>query len=413
MVGWEIPPPSASKTDEELRHEREAKVSELTDRGLLYSEHLRRAMLRVRREDFVPPAWRDYAYQEVPLPLPGRHSSISCPHSYPLFYEPLRLDEGQRFLEIGLGSGYGAALAREVVGSGGLVVSVEIDPRTLRHGSATLDRLGYSDIVRVLGDGGLGYASLAPYDRICVTAACDKIPPSLLEQLEVGGRLIAPVRDDSRQVLTLVEKAPDGLRESEICEVLYVDLQGVFGVEPTPAVPELPSLIITCRSLTGHRWAIPALRRALPTASVQRTAFRGVLAVYSDEDPEAIAKHVSRTCGETLGRVTAVFEQVPSIRAPLIEAAKQVALEQIQRGDSVATRVHKRGNHGYLEATPEIERIVGTALWEALHERDGEPPTVDLDSPDVTINVEVFGPWSSVGIVRRSWRDAPTPDGKS
>ncbi|MDH3731280.1 MAG: protein-L-isoaspartate O-methyltransferase [Acidimicrobiia bacterium] len=233
MVGWELPPPSARKTDEELRDEREAKVSELAGRGLLHSEPLRSAMLQVPREDFVPPAWRDYAYQEVPLPLPGRHSSISCPHSYPLFYEPLGLDEGQRFLEIGLGSGYGAALAREVVGPGGLVVSVEIDPRTLDHASATLDRLGYSDIVRVLGDGGLGYAKLAPYDRICVTAACDTIPPSLLEQLEVGGRLIAPVRDDSRQVLTLVEKAPDGPRESAICEVLYVDLQGVFGVEPT------------------------------------------------------------------------------------------------------------------------------------------------------------------------------------
>jgi protein-L-isoaspartate(D-aspartate) O-methyltransferase len=409
MVGWEIPPPSASKTDEELRREREAKVADLEDQGLLRSERLRRAILQVRREDFVPPAWRDHAYQEVPLPLTGRRSSISCPHSYPLFYESLGLDEGHRFLEIGLGSGYGAALAREVVGPDGLVVSMEIDPRTLGQASATLDRLGYADVVRVLGDGGLGYPPLAPYDRICMTAACDEIPPPLLEQLETGGRLIAPVRHDSRQVLTLIEKAPDGRRESAICDVLYVDLQGFFGVEPVE-VPEVPSIVVTCRSLAGGRRARPALRRALPDASVRRTPFRGVLAVYSSEDPEAIAERASRTCGDVVARVTAVFEQVPSISGPLVEAATRVALEHVRGGSSIATRVHKRGSHGYLAATPELERIVGTAVWEALHRRDGEPPPVDLDDPEVTINVEVFGPWSSVGIVRRSWRDAPAPD---
>lgn len=408
MVGWEIPPPSADKTDEELGREREAKVAELEDRGLLHSERLRRAMLHVRREDFVPSAWRDHAYQEVPLPLPGRRSSISCPHSYPLFYEPLGLDEGHRFLEIGLGSGYGAALAREVVGPGGLVVSVEIDPRTLGHAGATLDRLGYVDIVRVLGDGGLGYPPLAPYDRICMTAACDAIPSPLLDQLEMGGRLIAPVRNDSRQVLTLVEKTPDGPRESAICEVLYVDLQGLFGVEPVQ-VPDVPSLVVTCRSLAGGRRARPALRRALPDASVRRTAFRGVLAVYSGEDPEAIAERVSWSCGDAVARVTAVFEQVPSITTRLVEAATRVALEHVRSGESIATRVHKRGSHGYLQATPELERIVGTAVWEELHQRDGRPPPVDLDDPEVTINVEAFGPWSSVGIVRRSWRDRSEP----
>jgi len=76
---------------------------------------------------------------EVPLPLPGEHATISCPHSYPLFYEPLGLDEGHRFLEIGSGSGYGAAVAREVVGPGGLVVSIEIDPLTLEFARRNLE----------------------------------------------------------------------------------------------------------------------------------------------------------------------------------------------------------------------------------------------------------------------------------
>ena len=88
-MGWELPPPSSVKSDADLDREREAKVAELTRCGLLRSGRLREAMRRVRREDFVPPAWRDYAYAEVPLPLPGRLpgrlATISCPHSYRCF----------------------------------------------------------------------------------------------------------------------------------------------------------------------------------------------------------------------------------------------------------------------------------------------------------------------------------------
>jgi len=236
-MGWELPPPSSVKSGADLDREREAKVAELTRRGLLRSGRLREAMRRVRREDFVPSAWRDYAYAEVPLPLPGRLASISCPHSYPLFYEALGLDRGDRFLEIGLGSGYGAALAREVVGPAGLVVSVEIDPATLAFAAANLDRAGYTDVVRVLGDGALGHPALAPYDRICITAACQEPPAPLLGQLRAGGRLIVPIQRRARQVLTAIEKQPDGLHRTSLCEVLYVSLQGPFGTGSPQSAP--------------------------------------------------------------------------------------------------------------------------------------------------------------------------------
>lgn len=131
MVGWVIPPPKKPvKTPAEFRQERWAKVKELEARGFLRSPRLKAAMLKVPREEFIPPPYRDYAYLEVPLPLPGE-ATISCPHSYPLFYEALELGPGHRFLEVGTGSGYGAALACEVVGPAGLVVTVEIDPETL------------------------------------------------------------------------------------------------------------------------------------------------------------------------------------------------------------------------------------------------------------------------------------------
>jgi protein-L-isoaspartate(D-aspartate) O-methyltransferase len=235
MSGWFIPPPSRPvKRHEELRLERETKVAELGQGGMLRSERLRRAMLSVRREDFIPAAYRDHAYEEVPLPLPGRRATISCPHSYPLFYEPLGLDAGHRFLEVGVGSGYGSALAQEVVGREGLVVAIEIDPATLAFAGENLGRAGYTDVVLIHGDGGLGHSEHAPYDRICVTAACADVPAPLIKQLATPGRLIAPVFEGTRQRLTLLEKTAAGVRRTNLANVLYVSLQGRFGVGGEP-----------------------------------------------------------------------------------------------------------------------------------------------------------------------------------
>jgi protein-L-isoaspartate(D-aspartate) O-methyltransferase len=230
MQGWIIPPPrEPTKTARTFAMERRAKVRWLVAQGLLKSARIKRALFKVRREDFIPRAYRDYAYQEVPLPLPGEQATISCPHSYPLFYEPLGLDEGHRFLEIGTGSGYGSAVAREVVGPAGLVVSMEIDPVTHAFARANLEKAGYRDVVLVLGDGGMGYAEKSPYDRIALTAACDEIPPPLIAQLETGGRLIAPKLEGGRQNLVLIEKEAHGVSRRTICEVLYVPLRGRYG----------------------------------------------------------------------------------------------------------------------------------------------------------------------------------------
>lgn len=228
--GWRIPPAKKpTKSSAEFAAERRAKVAWLTEQGLLHSERIRQALLKVPREAFIPRQYRDYAYQEVPLPLPGSLSTISCPHSYPLFYEPLGLDEGHRFLEIGLGSGYGTALAREIVGEKGLVASVELDPLTFAFAKSNLEKTGYRDVVLVNADGGLGYPALEPYDRIAITAACLEVPPPVLEQLADGGRLIAPLVSNEEQILTVVKKSAEGLSQEAICEVLYMSLRGAYG----------------------------------------------------------------------------------------------------------------------------------------------------------------------------------------
>ena len=230
MRGWIVPPPKEpTKGREEFEKERTAKVRWLIKHAYLKSERIKEALLKVPREEFIPRNYRDYAYREVPLPLPGEQATISCPHSYPLFYEPLGLDEGHKFLEVGLGSGYGAAIAREVVGPGGLIVSVEIDPLTFEFGKKNLENAGYDDIVLIRGDGGVGHAEMSPYDRIAVTAACMEIPRPLVEQLTVGGKVIAPVLEDDVQLLVLLEKGLRSTHKRAVCEVLYVSLRGIYG----------------------------------------------------------------------------------------------------------------------------------------------------------------------------------------
>lgn len=231
MPGWIIPPPKeTTKTKAQFRREREEKVRRLVRGGYLKSARIKDAMLKVLREDFIPSLYRDYAYLEVPLPLPGEEATISCPHSYPLFYEPLGLNAGHKFLEVGLGSGYGTALAREIVGPNGQVVAIEIDRETFEFARKNLQNAGYNDIVLVLGDGGLGYPELSPFDRICITAACSEIPLPLIEQLQSGGRLIAPVIEQGTQDLILLEKNGKDIKRRVICEVLYVSLRGRYGI---------------------------------------------------------------------------------------------------------------------------------------------------------------------------------------
>lgn len=232
MLGWAIPPPKEPvKTRLDFDSEREEKVKWLVRRGFLKSRLLREAILRVPREDFVPDPYRDYSYMEVPLPIPGCNATISCPHSYPLFYEALELGRGHRFLEVGAGSGYGAAVAREIVGSEGRVITIEIDPETYHFSRENLRKAGYNDVEVVLGDGSYGYPAESPFDKICITASCKEIPDPLIHQLRFGGRLITPKGppSDRQDLLLIVKETDGGLRVKYLGKVLYVALRGPYG----------------------------------------------------------------------------------------------------------------------------------------------------------------------------------------
>jgi protein-L-isoaspartate(D-aspartate) O-methyltransferase len=208
---------------------RKEMVEYIKSMGWLKSKEIEEALLKVPRELFMPKKYRDFAYNDQPFPIPpftGKHT-ISAPSTYALFYEPLELKRGDRFLEVGTGSGYGAALAREIVGKEGLVVTIEINKETFEFAKKNLEKAGYDDIILVLGDGSKGYELEAPYDKIAVTASSPKIPEALIKQLTCPGKLIAPVGPVwPSQDLVLIEKDEWGKIKKSIVppKVVYVPL---------------------------------------------------------------------------------------------------------------------------------------------------------------------------------------------
>jgi len=201
--------------------------------GYIRTDPMARAMLRVPKEEFMDPSLVGYAYADQPFPIPGDgRQTISAPYMYPATYEPLEIKEGDRVLEIGAGSGYGAALAYELVGEKGLVVAIEINEETYRFATENLERSGYGAVKLVLGDGSLGCPEEAPYDAISITAASPDFPPPLVEQLRAPGRMIAPIGGSTlfgQDLVLLVKDGKGKKRRRTLMQVVYVPLLGKHG----------------------------------------------------------------------------------------------------------------------------------------------------------------------------------------
>jgi len=147
------------------------------------------AMRRVPRHLFVPDDLRGAAYEDSPLEI-GENQTISQPYIVAYMTEKLKLKSGDKVLEIGTGSGYQAAVLACIVDT---VFSVEIIPGLVLFATENLKKSNIENVIVKQGDGYFGWPENAPYDAIIVTAAPDKIPQPLFDQLSEGGRLIAPV----------------------------------------------------------------------------------------------------------------------------------------------------------------------------------------------------------------------------
>lgn len=199
----------------------EQMVKEQLWRRGIKDERVLDAMRALPRHEFVPAAYAFLAYEDSALPI-GHSQTISQPYVVAFMTEALELKPSDRVLEIGTGSGYQAAVISKIVRE---VYSFEIIAPLARESSARLKRLGCGNVHVLTGDGYYGLPAAAPFDAIILTAACDKIPPPLIEQLKTGGRLVAPV-GGFFQSLVCLSKTVGGTKDEILLPVRFVPMTG-------------------------------------------------------------------------------------------------------------------------------------------------------------------------------------------
>jgi protein-L-isoaspartate(D-aspartate) O-methyltransferase len=186
--------------DFEARGKRKKLVAELRKKGISDEEVLR-AIDMVPRHIFMDHAFLIHAYVDKAFPI-SSGQTISQPYTVAIQTSLLQVRKRDKILEIGTGSGYQAAILAEM---GAKVYTVERFRELYLKAQQTLASLGYSADF-FYGDGYKGMPQYGPFDGIIITAAIKEIPESLLNQLRIGGRLVAPVGDNDCQVMTLVKR---------------------------------------------------------------------------------------------------------------------------------------------------------------------------------------------------------------
>ncbi|NIQ39134.1 MAG: protein-L-isoaspartate(D-aspartate) O-methyltransferase [Proteobacteria bacterium] len=181
------------------------------------------AMEKVPRHRYVSKKHRPLAYADHPLPI-AEGQTISQPYVVALMTQALKLKRGDRVLEIGTGSGYQASILGELTPE---VYTIEIREGLVERSKKILNDLDYRHVKVKHGDGYFGWEEHAPFDAIIVTAAANHIPPPLIEQLQMGGRLIIPLGSTTYwQTLTLIEKKESGLDVQHLGDVSFVPMIG-------------------------------------------------------------------------------------------------------------------------------------------------------------------------------------------
>lgn len=195
-------------------------VMALRKKGISDIEILR-AMELVPREYFTHPAFKDQAYYDIALPI-DCGQTISQPYIVAYMSEILAVDNTQKILEIGTGSGYQTAVLSHL---GRRVFTIESHRELHTAAQQRFDELELDNIVTKVGDGFDGWPEQAPFDRIIVTAAAPEIPPPLLQQLALGGRLVMPIGDSrDSQKITIVERTNNGFEREQTLPVRFVPL---------------------------------------------------------------------------------------------------------------------------------------------------------------------------------------------
>jgi protein-L-isoaspartate(D-aspartate) O-methyltransferase len=197
---------------------------QLENRGIV-DQRVLTAMREVPRHLFVPEAYREFAYDDRPLPI-GREQTISQPYIVALMLQSLELVGSERALEVGTGSGYQAAVLGQLVSH---VYTVEVIPELAHAARTLLAALHYDNVEVLAANGSIGWQAEAPYDAIIVAAASPQIPPSLINQLKDQGRLVLPVGSHFDQRLLRVRKRGERIETEDLGGCAFVPLVGEEG----------------------------------------------------------------------------------------------------------------------------------------------------------------------------------------
>jgi len=206
--------------------ERKRMVDEQLRRRGIRDERVLAAMLEIPREEFVPIESRVLSYADDPVPI-GFGQTISQPYMTALMAQSLELKGTETILDVGAGSGYGAAVLGIL---GARVISIELVPALAQFAMRNLRRTGRAGNVTVIvGDGSIGYAEAAPYDAITVGAGAPETPAALIGQLRDSGRLVIPVGTRKDQSLMIVTKKKGATDSRAVTQCRFVPLRGAEG----------------------------------------------------------------------------------------------------------------------------------------------------------------------------------------
>lgn len=197
---------------------------DLVARGLI-DQRVLEAMGTVPRERFIADHLAPVAYEDHPLRI-GKGQTISQPFMVAMMAEAAELTPSSRVLEIGTGSGYGAAVLAQAAGE---VWTIERHEGLADEAGQRLQELGYDNVTVIEGDGTLGLPDEAPFDAIVVTAGAIEVPGTLRDQLADGGRLIVPVGRHGHQRLLRVRRTGYDTTVEELGAVAFVPLIGEGG----------------------------------------------------------------------------------------------------------------------------------------------------------------------------------------
>jgi len=209
---------------DELFHARMRMIQEQLISRRINDQKVLDAIAKIPRHLFIDKIFDSRAYGDHPLPI-GSNQTISQPYMVALMTELLELENNQRVLEIGTGSGYQTAILAEIAEK---VFSLERIPALAKKARKILDQLGYYTVFIQIMDGSGGWAEKAPFDRIIVTAGSPDIPEPLVEQLADGGKLIIPVGTGNIQNLKIVERDGDTTRINDCGGCKFVKLKGKY-----------------------------------------------------------------------------------------------------------------------------------------------------------------------------------------